>query len=54
MIVKTIDKYAIKSWIQANKAFRESLFEKLQLFLDSFVFDSEVKEDLELLIEDYK
>lgn len=54
LITKVISKYALKTWITGHKEYSTSLYDKLLLFTNSFVFDSDQREDIEALIEDFK
>ena len=54
LLAKVASKYAVKNWIISHNEYKTRFYDQLLIFISSFVFDSEQKEDIEGIIEDFK
>lgn len=44
----------MKAWLNSHPTFKSEFMDKLQLYADANVFDSESKEDIEAYIDEIK
>lgn len=54
LITKLIKNFALKNWILTHPDFKNSFRDSLQLYVDTNVFETEAKEDIEGYIEEFK